>query len=274
MVEVQCLAVEVARGFADLEELLDLRVGDVEVAGGRTAAERALADRKRQRVHHPDEGDDAAGLAVQSDRLADAAHRAPISADAAALGGKPDILVPGVDDAVEAVVDAVQIAADRQAAAGAAVRQHGGCRHEPQLGDIVVDALGMALIVGIGRRDAGEQILVGFAGQQIAVAQRVLAEFGQKRVAVRVGFHVERAGIDRLAGPLGFGDRNVVGAYIARGRKIHLFSPCYWPFCDGLFCFCSTRCHGAEPSPYSSSAGHFVAHVPDIHRAQPSPHGR
>jgi hypothetical protein len=46
VVQVQSLAVEVARGFADLEELLDLRVRDVEVAGGRAAAERALADRQ------------------------------------------------------------------------------------------------------------------------------------------------------------------------------------------------------------------------------------
>ena len=51
------------------------------------------------------------------------------------------------------------------------------------LRDIIVDALGVGLVVGIGRGDAREQILVGFAGQQIAVAQRVLAEFGQQRVA-------------------------------------------------------------------------------------------
>ncbi len=42
VVEVQSLAVEVARGLADLEELLDLRVRDVEIAGGRAAAQRAL----------------------------------------------------------------------------------------------------------------------------------------------------------------------------------------------------------------------------------------
>ena len=124
VVQVERLAVEVARRFADLEELLDLGVRDVEVAGGRAAAQRALADRQRQAVHHADERDDAAGLAVEADRLADAAHAAPIGADAAALGRQPDILVPGADDAVEAVGDAVQIAADRQAAAGAAVRQH------------------------------------------------------------------------------------------------------------------------------------------------------
>src|SRR3546814_1599465 len=106
---------------------------DVEIAGGRAAAQAALADREGQRIHHADEGDDAAGLAVETDRLADAADIAPIGADAAAARREPDILVPGADDALEAVVDAVEIAGDRQAAAGAAVREHRGRGHEPQL---------------------------------------------------------------------------------------------------------------------------------------------
>ena len=42
VVQVQRLAVEVARRLADLEELLDLGVRDVEVAGGRAAPQRAL----------------------------------------------------------------------------------------------------------------------------------------------------------------------------------------------------------------------------------------
>ena len=97
VVQVERLAVEVAARLADLEELLDLGVRDVEVAGGRAAPQRALADRQRQAIHHPHERDDAAGLAVEADRLADAAHAAPISADAAALRRQPDILVPGVE---------------------------------------------------------------------------------------------------------------------------------------------------------------------------------
>ena len=48
VVQVQRLAVEVAGGFADLEELLDLRVVDVEIDRRRAAAQRALADRQRQ----------------------------------------------------------------------------------------------------------------------------------------------------------------------------------------------------------------------------------
>src|SRR3546814_6882304 len=84
VVQVERLAVEVARGFADLEKLLDLGMRDVEVAGGRAAAEAALRDREGERVHHADEGDDAAGLAVEADGFADAAHRPPIGADAAA----------------------------------------------------------------------------------------------------------------------------------------------------------------------------------------------
>src|SRR3546814_8942700 len=83
---------------------------DVEVAGGRAAAEAALRDREGERVHHADEGDDAAGLAVEADGFADAAHRAPIGADAAAAAGEPDILVPRADDALQDVVDRVQIA--------------------------------------------------------------------------------------------------------------------------------------------------------------------
>src|SRR3546814_10765374 len=42
VVEVERLAVEVARRLADLEELLDLGMRDVEIAGGRAAAQAAL----------------------------------------------------------------------------------------------------------------------------------------------------------------------------------------------------------------------------------------
>src|SRR3546814_20185648 len=100
---------------------------DVEIAGGRTAAEAALRNRESQAVHHADEGDDAAGLAVQTDGFADAAHRAPIGADAAAAAGEPDILVPRADDALEAVVDRLEIAADRQI--GRASCRERGCQY-------------------------------------------------------------------------------------------------------------------------------------------------
>src|SRR3546814_10582794 len=59
--------------------------------------------------------------------------------------------------------------------------------HEPQLRDIVVEALRVILIVGIGVGDAREEVLIGFAGQEIAVLQRFLAEIGKQRVAARVG---------------------------------------------------------------------------------------
>src|SRR5690606_40505603 len=114
------------------------RVRDVEVASGRAAPQRALADRQRQAVHHADERNDAAGLAVEADRLADAAHVAPVGADAAAARGEPDVLVPGADDALEAVADRVEIARDPPAAAGAAVRQPRGRGHEPQLRGVVL----------------------------------------------------------------------------------------------------------------------------------------
>jgi hypothetical protein len=111
------LAVEVAGGFADLQELLDLRVVDVEVDRRRAAAQRALADGQRQRVHHPDEGDDAAGLAGALHLLADRADAAPVGADAAAVGGQRHVLVPDALDAFQAVRHGVQEAGDRQAAA-------------------------------------------------------------------------------------------------------------------------------------------------------------
>ena len=132
----------------------------------------------------------------------------------------------------------------------------------------------MRFVVGIGGGDAGEQVLVAFARKQVAVAQRFLAELGQQIVAGRVGFDVEPLGIDGLAVALGFGDRNVVGAYFARGRKIHCSSPSIRPFDDGLFCFCSTRCHGSEPSLNSSAAGLFHCSFPDIHRARAGAYGR
>jgi hypothetical protein len=54
------------------------------------------------------------------------------------------------------------------------------------------------LIVGIGRGDADEQILEILARQQIAVAQRLLAEIGEQRVARMID--LERiGGLDRLA---------------------------------------------------------------------------
>src|SRR5690606_27013108 len=102
-------------------KLLDLRVRNVEVTGRGSSPQRTLADRQRQRVHHPDEGDDAAGLAIEADGFADTAHRAPIGTDAAAAARQPDILVPCADDAVETVGDAVQVAADGKAAAGSAI---------------------------------------------------------------------------------------------------------------------------------------------------------
>src|SRR3546814_12009050 len=61
MMQVQRLAIEVARRFANLQKLLDLRVGDIEITGRRAATQRALADRQRKRIHHADERNDAAG---------------------------------------------------------------------------------------------------------------------------------------------------------------------------------------------------------------------
>ena len=55
--------------------------------------------------------------------LADGADLAPIGADAAAIGGQRNILVPGADDAVQRIRHVVEEAGDRQAALGAAIGQ-------------------------------------------------------------------------------------------------------------------------------------------------------
>ena len=183
VVQVQALAVEIAGRFADLEEFLDLRMVNVQIDGRRTAAQRTLADRQRQAVHHADEGDDAAGLARTLHLLADRAHAAPIGADAAAVGGQVDILVPDALDAFQTVRHRVQEARDRQAPTRPAVRQHRRRRHEPQLRNVVVNPLRMVGIVGVGRRDSREHVLIALAGQQIPVFQRRLAEIGQQGVA-------------------------------------------------------------------------------------------
>jgi hypothetical protein len=56
----------------------------------------------------------------------------------------------------------------------------------------------MGRIVGIGVGHAGKQILIGLAGQQIAVVEGFLAERGQLGIARGVGADREAAGIDRL----------------------------------------------------------------------------
>ena len=50
----------------------------------------------------------------------------------------------------------------------------------------------MGGVVGIGRGDADEQVLVGFVGQQIAVPERP-AELGQQRIAAAVDLDRGRA---------------------------------------------------------------------------------
>ena len=48
VMQIERLAVEVARRLADFEEFLDLGVADVEIDGSRAAPQRALADRQRE----------------------------------------------------------------------------------------------------------------------------------------------------------------------------------------------------------------------------------
>ena len=196
VMEVQRLAVRIAAGrAAHFHEFLDLGMIDRQVDRRRAATQRALADGEGERIHHADEGNDARGFAVAADRLADGAQVAPIGADAAALGGEPDILVPQADNAVEAVAGFVQKARNGQAALRAAIGQDRRRGHEPEPGNVVVETLGMAgiALVGIEGGDAGKHILVGFSGHQIAVAQCRLAELGEQRIAAMIDLHARAA---------------------------------------------------------------------------------
>ena len=183
MMQVQALAVEIARGFADFKEFFDLGVVHIEIHSRRAATQRTLRDRQRQGIHHTNEGDDAAGVAIGPDLFTDGAHAAPIGADATAIRGQPNILVPRLHDAIKAIVNRIQEARDGQTALCPAVRQNWGCGHEPQSGDIVIETLGVGDIVSIGGGNAGEHILIAFALQQIAIFQGCLAEIGQERIA-------------------------------------------------------------------------------------------
>ena len=51
----------------------------------------------------------------------------------------------------------------------------------------------MGLVVTVIRGDAGEEVLIALAGQQIAVIQRGAAEIREQRVARAVHFHLEAA---------------------------------------------------------------------------------
>ena len=142
--QVQGLAVVVAAGrTADFDEFFDFGMIDGQVDCGRAPAQAALADRERHGVHHADERHDAGGLADAADRLPNRAQIAPIAADAAAAGREPDILRPEIDNALQAVVGLIQIAGYRQAPVRTAVRKHRRGRHEPEPGNIIIDALRM-----------------------------------------------------------------------------------------------------------------------------------
>jgi len=67
------------------------------------------------------------------------------------------------------------------------------------------------LVVGIGVGDAGEQILIGFTGQQIAVVERFLAEIGQQIVAACVHGDLEATLLDAVAVALGLEFLLVIG---------------------------------------------------------------
>ena len=189
VVEVERLAVEIAGGLADFEKFFDLGVVDIEIDRRRAAPQRALANGKGEAVHDPNKGDDARGLASALNLFPNGANAAPIGADTAAVCCEKDILVPGANNAIEAIWDRIEEARNRQSAIRAAIRQNRGGGHEPQIGNIVIDALGVIGVIGKGRRHAGEHVLIALAGQEVAVLQGGLAEIGQAGVARPVDLH-------------------------------------------------------------------------------------
>jgi len=178
MVQVQRLAVRITPGrAADFDEFFDLRMPDRQIDRSRAPAQGSLADRQREGIHDADEGDDTRCLAIAADRLTDGTQVAPIAADAATTGRQPDVFVPQADDAFQAVGAFVEEAADGKAATGPAIGQDRSRGHEPELGNIVVEALGMCAVVGVMHRNPCEHVLIAFTGHQIPVGQRCLAEF-------------------------------------------------------------------------------------------------
>ena len=128
-----------------------------------------------------------------------------------------------LDDAVEIVLDRIQEAGNRQAALGAAIGKDGCRGHEPQLRHVVVEPLRMRGIVGIGARDAREQVLRGFAGEQIAIDEGGAAEIREQRVARRVDVHVDRCarGLRRIrAGCRRRGAQDLLGGFVRAAREL------------------------------------------------------
>ena len=147
----------------------------------------------------------------------------------------------------------------------------------------------MLLVVGIGIGDAREQVLIGFAGQQIAVFERLLAEIGEQIVAALVGDDMEPARGDGLAvqslGGLG-GGSSLRGGHgdqrhfrgIGLGRR----DPCACACCgiglDGcveyicfthIFCATLARISEIHDAPVRPLMGNFVPQLFDSGRKRP-----
>ena len=179
VVDVQRLAVGVAVRLPDAEELLDLRVEDVEVDCSRPAAQQALVHGQRQRVLDLDEGDHTGGLAPDAGLLADGADVTPVGPDAAAIGREGRVLVPRLLDASEAVGHVVEEAADGEPAPRAEVREDRGRGHEPEIGHVLVQARGVRFVIRACGGHPLEQTFDGLSGQQVSIGERGAPEVSQ-----------------------------------------------------------------------------------------------
>ena len=109
----------------------------------------------------------------------------------------------------------------------------------------------MILIIRICRRNAGKQVLIAFARQQITVLQRVLAKFGQQGVTRRIRHNVETALVNGFAR-----HRFLVVSRLGLGLNLHSFG-------SNFFKHISHHC------------GHIVgplACIPEIHLTRCSIH--
>src|SRR5262249_11960527 len=92
--------------------------------------------------------------------------------------------------------------------------------------DVVIEPLGMAIVVGIGRGDTGEHVLVALAGHEVAIGEGGLAEGREPSVPGGVGNNPTTASnlnnIKHLATPILFLSTAVDKTLC--GRHLHLGS--------------------------------------------------
>ena len=170
----------------------------IQIDSRRPATQRPLRNRQSQRVHDADERNNAGCFTGSANLLTDRANIAPISPYTAAIRSEPHIFVPNINDGIKTVVNRVQETRDWKAAIRTPIGQDRRRWHEPKLGHVIIEALGVLCIIGIGLRYAGKHILIGFFRQEVAIYQSLLTKIRQKRIARTDGLGASCIRIKRL----------------------------------------------------------------------------